>query len=233
MTEETAPNGAEREQGDGSSSLLDRVRASAPFRLLTSVRDRLQKAAVRRRIHSLQNQALSASASFRPNHYLRAAEMAADADMHAEALSLYGLAIDGHLEAGRGRAAEVLCRKVLERYPHVVRARRTLALLAIGRGEPAEAANLVGEYASVARESGDDRLLRQSLRMIALIAEDEPVRDRAVAELRAIGDEKGADRVLSREYMPEDEPFDASVGPWSQTMQAALLGAERVRELPL
>lgn len=186
----------------------------------------------REAVAELEARAQAASPSFRPHHYLRAAQLAAETGDPARALSLYGRAIDGHLEAGRDRAAEALCRKVLELYPDVVRTRRTLALLAVGRGDSREAADLLHQYASSAACGGDRSLLRQSLKMIALISECPVVREQAVAELRSVGDEDGA-RFVVRGQAPRHAAFDRTLGQWAQATQAALLGVDRLREIPV
>ncbi len=208
------------------ADLMDRLGLR---KLVGRLRARLTAGRSRRRLETLQTRAADASASFRPQYHLRAARLAVSMGLDDQALSLYGKAIDGYLEAGRDRAAEVACHQVVEQYPHVVRARRTLALIALGRGDTDEATALLREYAEAARQYGDDRLIRKSLRTIGLISEPGPVRARAVAELEALGDETGAQEIRRKEDAVPDEPFAQGGGPWAKALQAALLGADEMR----
>lgn len=194
------------------------------------LRARIAEFHLGRRLDRLQRRAAEASAAFRPQYHLRAAQAARVLNRDADALRLYGEAIDGYLEAGRSRAAEVVCRKVLAEYPGVVRARRTLALLALGREDVGEAVALLRDYAFRSRTASDPYLLVKSLRMFALISDSEPFRAQALAELEALGDDEGTRRILEG----SEEPTEfAGMGRWSQAVQAALLGPEALRELPI
>lgn len=177
-----------------------------------------------REIQELESRASSASVAFRPQYLARAAELAAGINRREEALRLFGSAIDGYLEAGRARAAEVLCRRVLSEYPQVVRARRTLALLALGRGDYHDADRLIHEYAEAARKYGDAAVLARSLRMMASVAGAGPVLHRAAIELQAVGDAEGARMVLKAATASQDAPVGEEAGDWSTALQAALLG---------
>ena len=198
-------------------------------RWIGALRSKLTAKRNREQLDELRARAESASPSYRPQYYLQAAKKAASMQLDAEALELYGCAIDGYLEAGRGRAAEVVCREVIEGYPHVVRARRTLALMALGRGEGDQAAELFREYAEVARQYGDPQLLRKSLRTMGIISESAPIRSQVAEELRSVGDEAGA-RMVADRGEPEDGELGDTGGSWSRALQAALLGAEDLRD---
>lgn len=200
-------------------------------RLLRSLRSRLADGSDEQKLEALRAKAADASASARPQYQLRAGRLAESLGLDHQALTLYGEAIDGYLEAGRGRVAEVICRQVLESYPHVVRARRTLALLAVGRDNADEAASLLSEYAETAREFGDEELIRKSLRTMGLIAGPGPVKARAVDELRTLGDEAGARMVEESEGASQDELFGGATGTWSKALYTALLGADELRAL--
>jgi hypothetical protein len=202
----------------------------SPRRILNSLRSRRQDVRSSRELEELEEQAQTASLSFRPQYLVRAAQIAVAMDRHDRALDLYGRAIDGYIEAGRSRAAEALCRKVVADYPRVVRARRTLVLLALGRGDFEVAEGLMARYAEAARKKGDLDMLRASLRTMAAVGEAGPVLDQAARELRAMGDEKGAELVLRHEAAVDTESGDPASGRWSHAIQAALLGpAELVK----
>lgn len=186
---------------------------------------------VRAELDAARERAETATPSYRPQYYLKAARLAASLDLESEALSLYGSAIDGYLEAGRGRAAEVVCRQVIETYPQVVRARRTLALMALGRGEMDRAATLLHEYAETARTFGDAGLMRESLRAMGLISSPGAARDQAADELRALGDEAGARMVEQGDDLSQDEVFGRAAHSWAKALQAALMGADELRRL--
>lgn len=147
---------------------------------LTRIRSKLAPSSAERHLQDLRERAAQASPSFRPQYNLKASRLAKSLGFDSEALSLYGQAIDGYLEAGRGRAAEVVCREVVETYPHVIRARRTLALIAVGRGDPGVAVSVIREYAAAAKQFGEERLTRNSLLAIGLITEPGPIREQAV-----------------------------------------------------
>lgn len=181
-------------------------------------------------LQKLRERAAGATPSFRPQYSLEAARLARSLDMESDALSLYGDAIDGYLESGRDRAAEVVCREVLNAYPHVVRARRTLALIALGRGEAQEAAALLQTYAETAKRFGEERLTRTSLRAMGLLSGLGPVQQQAIAELRALGDESGVEMVLSRKDLPRDEVFPTDAGLWGKALETALLDADDLRD---
>lgn len=203
----------------------------SPFRFLGKLRSRKRDQHASRELEELEERAQTASLSFRPHYLVRAAQIAGTMDRHDQALALYGRAIDGYIEAGRSRAAEALCRKVVADYPDVVRARRTLALLALGRGDFEAAETLMARYAEVAREKGDLDVLRASLRTMAAVGEAGPVLDQAARELRAMGDEKGADLVLGHQAT-HHEMADTASGRWSHAVQAALLGPKELRNGP-
>lgn len=200
------------------------MRHSRLFTWIHSLRARARELDVLRQLRDLESRARSASVAFRPHYLVRAAQLAAATNRTDQALTLYGRAIDGYLEAGRARAAEALCRKILSEYPQVVRARRTLALLSLGRGDHEEADRLIREYAEAARKHGDAAALGGSLRMMARIAGAGPVLRRAASELRASGDAEGADIVLDAAVeAPEDLAAGEPSGEWSDALRAALL----------
>ena len=194
------------------------------FAWIDALRSRARELDVVRQLRDLEARARGASVAFRPHYLVRAAQLAAAADRKDQALTLYGRAIDGYLEAGRARAAEALCRKVLSAYPQVVRARRTLALLALGRGDYEEADRLIHEYAEAARKHGDSAALIGSLRLMAGLVGGGPVLHRAAVELRAAGDPEGAEIVQEAAAgAGEDLARGVESGEWSDALRAALL----------
>lgn len=181
-------------------------------------------------LEALVARARDASASFRPHYHLRAARLAESLGLESRALSLYGAAIDGYLEEGRSRAAEVVCRQVVAGHPQVLRARRTLALIALGRGDAEEAEALLRDYAEHARRFGDRSLTRKSLRTMGLLAQPGPVRRRAAAELGALGDESGARLVTEGDTASGDGLAPDPGASWDRAIQAALQDARTLGE---
>lgn len=207
-----------------------RSRLERAARLVGLLRDWVEAIRFGRRLEQLQRKAAEASQGFRPQYHLRAAQVAGSLGRHSEALRLYGESIDGYLEAGRGRAAEVVCRQLLEDYPHVVRARRTLTLLALARDDVDSALLLLREYAARSRQSPEPLVLLKSLRIFALISESDEVRAAAITELRAMGDEEGVRRLSGDAVAPA--AFNG-LGVWSQAIQAARLGPDAIRQLAI
>ncbi|HEX6133889.1 MAG TPA: hypothetical protein VFZ24_07995 [Longimicrobiales bacterium] len=109
------------------------------------------------------------------------------------ALELYGQAVDSLVEADRFEAAMGLCNKIIRTVPHVVRARCTLAWLAIGAGFTGELPVRVGEYVSAAEAYGRETMAQKHLRLMAEVVD--------VRELRVMLGEYllylGADRLAN------------------------------------
>ena len=141
------------------------------LRWFGSFRSRRMARRRKQELAELCARAETASSSYRPHHHLQAAKLATALGLRDQALSLFGRAIDGYLETGRGRAAEIACQDVLANYPDVVRARRTLALVALGRGEAERARGLVRDYAQAARQFGHPELTAVVLTLMSSIGE--------------------------------------------------------------
>jgi predicted Zn-dependent protease len=126
-----------------------------------------------------------------------AGDLCFDAGERGRALIYYDHAIDIYLALGMYASVAAVCRKLVRLSPDVVRARCTLAWVAIARGQSREARELIADYASAAVPSQNQRLARGHLRMMAEVA-DSPEVLRAVAEaLSMLGDSRGA-RIASR-----------------------------------
>lgn len=200
-------------------------------RLVDRLRATLRSFGESRRLKEIQRDAATRPDHARPHDFVRGAQAAAALDRPDEALALYGRAIDAYLEAGHGRAAEVLCRKILERHPGVLRARSTLALLAAGRGDEEQAIAHLRAYAGMAQERGDPHLVRQTLRVIAVLGRpDGRLRTEALEGLRAIDDLEGVARVLRTDESGAG-PLSRAGGQWARAVHAALLPPDELRTL--
>ena len=137
---------------------------------------------LRVRLQELEEKAAAASPAYRGQYLSRAGDLCAEEGYMDRALDFWGAAIDGYLEAARPDAAAAACRKVIHHVPHVVRARRTLALLAIGHGHVPEALRQVEDYVEAARRAGRGDLAVKQLRLMARAAAD-PTFEARVDEL--------------------------------------------------
>lgn len=141
-----------------------------------------------------------------------AGDIAFDAGQRQRALAFYGACIDVYLRAAMHDPALLICRKIVQLTPEVVRARCTLAWLAVARGLFQEARERVAEYGHAAARSGHSRLARGHLRMMAEVSESEEVLEAVAEALLELGDVEGADAVYGLVYghgatprsLPED-----------------------------
>jgi tetratricopeptide (TPR) repeat protein len=144
----------------------------------------------------------------RPALYEHAGDLCARADQRARALTYYDRAIDAYLAVSRYAAAEALCRKVIDRFPEVVRARGTLAFLSIAEGletlAPSElreeARDRFGEYVRAARAAGREEFVARRLRSMADVTGSVELRELISDFLEALGDRAGAEEVFLAVY---------------------------------
>lgn len=177
-----------------------------------------------RRIRQLAEKAAAASPRYRGSLYARAGDMtrALGDPARADALKLYGKSIDAYLEAGRGRAAELICERVIEAYPDVVRTRCTLALIALGQRDMERARRRISDYtARVVREESREPAIATLLQMASVT--DEPEARLEIARgLEAIERSELAERVL------DHRAAFASGTSWSRAVSAALRRPDEV-----
>jgi PAS domain S-box-containing protein len=113
----------------------------------------------------------------------RAGELCVEAGQRERALRYFGRAVDSFLEAGDETAAERTCRRIVAIAPSVVRARRTLAILAIGRGDTDVAVERVGDYVRAAMEARQAEVAIRQLRTMVSISREPVLHDFLVREL--------------------------------------------------
>lgn len=146
----------------------------------------------------------------------------------ADALGYYGKAIDTHVQADRFDAAGAVCRKVLRTSPAVIRARCTLAWLALGSGHEADAREEAQRYLRAAERAGREMVALLQVRRMATIAESEDLRLFLGEVLLDLGDESTADHLFGtvfRERNALERPI--AVDPeerWGTARRAALQG---------
>ena len=116
------------------------------------------------------------------------------------ALLFHDAAIDLYLQAGDTDTAEALCETVVTLAPNGVRARCTLAWLAVLLASPDLIVRRIAQYAEAAVAAGAaDRACRQ-LRCMAGECDDIAVLEVLADALLHLGDEPAANRVYSRIY---------------------------------
>lgn len=131
----------------------------------------------------------------------------ADAGDRDRALSAYGVALDLYLMEGLPVIAAAVAQRMIHRYPDVVRARLTLAVLALSEGlrvlSPAVLRSCrpaFDGYVRAARYAGRERLAARQLRAFADATDDVAVREQIAELLRALGDADGAELVFLEAY---------------------------------
>ena len=129
-----------------------------------------------------------------------AGDLCFDAGARERALGYYDVAINTYLSAGLYAAAVAVCQKIVRLTPEVIRARCTLAWLAIARGMLNEARDRIQEYADAATRLQDSRLAWGHLRMMAEVCESQEVLHSVADALLQLGDVRGADRVYGAAY---------------------------------
>ncbi len=188
---------------------------------------------VEQALAELEQKAAATSPEYRAQYYSRAAELCTEINDRSRALRYWGRAIDLYLTTARPRAAATVCRKLVEFAPDVVRARRTLALLAIGEGHMSEAAEYLAEYVSAAERAGQTDLSVKQLRLMGEATSNLDFRRRTAELLQRHGDKAGAERlqrVSSEPPRAEEHPgAEAAHDRWSTILRAALMPPEEVR----
>jgi hypothetical protein len=125
-----------------------------------------------------------------------AGDLCFDAGSRERALTYYGRAIDVHIGANEIDSAVSVCRKIVRLTPEVVRARCTLAWVALGQGVILEAKQRIADYAHAASSAGQEKAASQQLRLMTEIAANEDVLQSLAEALLEIGDDVGADRAF-------------------------------------
>lgn len=125
-----------------------------------------------------------------------AGDLCFDANQRERALLYYDAAIDLYLAAGRFAAAASICDKLVRLNPEIVRARCTLAWLAIARGLDDEAERRVEEYGEAALRLERPTVAQRQLRAMADESDSERVLDAIAHALLKLGDAASADRIF-------------------------------------
>lgn len=185
-------------------------------------------------MQALERQAKTASPGYETQFLNRAGNLCVEAGQPQRALGYFGRAIDAYLESGRFSAAEVLCRKVLRIAPDAVRARCTLAWLAIGKGFRTETEEELAAYVNAAQKARQEPLATKQLGLMADAAPRMELRERIADHLLELGAGEDADRVYGAVFAERNglrPPSLADEGKlWAKLLRAALMSPQELKD---
>jgi tetratricopeptide (TPR) repeat protein len=125
-----------------------------------------------------------------------AGDLCMEAGQRERALLYFDACIDLYLAAGRFAASAAVCEKLVRLNPEVIRARCTMAWLAIARGLDDEAQRRVEEYGEAALRLERPSIAQAQLRAMAEEVDSEAVLEAIAEALLKLGDAVSADRVF-------------------------------------
>lgn len=140
------------------------------------------------------------------------------------ALKRYGDAIDAYLQSGEYDNAMAVCRKIIRVVPEVIRTRRTLAWLCLGKGFLEIAREHIEAYTAASIEADLKPLAVQHLLLMAQYIDRPEFRDFLAEKLAELGDPEAADRV--REGKAAEGVRAAG---WTPVVFAAMLTPDELR----
>jgi predicted Zn-dependent protease len=126
-----------------------------------------------------------------------AGDLCFDAGQRERALLYFDACIDLYLASRRFAAAATICEKLVSLNPGVIRARCTLAWLAIARGLDDEAERRVEEYGDAALRLDRPVIAQEQLQGMAEETDSERVLEAIAHALLKLGDAVSADRVFA------------------------------------
>lgn len=141
------------------------------------------------------------------------------------ALKRYGDAIDAFLQSGEYDNAMAVCRKIIRVVPEVIRTRRTLAWLCLGKGFLEIAREHIDAYATASIEASLEPLALQQLQLMAQFVDRDDFRGFLADKIAQLGDAGAAERV--RQGMAKEGVRAAG---WSAVVFAAMLTPEELRQ---
>lgn len=132
----------------------------------------------------------------------RAGDLCYEHGQRERGLLYFDAAIDLYLAAGRFAASAAICDKLIRVNPQIVRARCTLAWLAIARGLDDEAVRRVEEYGEAALRLERPTVAQRQLRAMAEETDSEGVLEGIAHALLKLGDAVSADRTFGFAHNP-------------------------------
>jgi tetratricopeptide (TPR) repeat protein len=140
------------------------------------------------------------------------------------ALKRYGEAIDAFLQSSEYDNAMAVCRKIIRVVPEVIRTRRTLAWLCLGKGFLEIAREHIDAYTAASQEAGLETLALQQLLLMGQYVDSEDFREFLAGKIEQLGDEESAARV--RQGRASE---GVKAAGWSAVVFAAMLTPEELR----
>ncbi|HEX6309923.1 MAG TPA: hypothetical protein VFZ69_17255 [Longimicrobiales bacterium] len=134
-----------------------------------------------------------------------AGDMCYSAGQRERGLLYFDAAIDLYLAAGQFAASAAICEKLVRVNPQIVRARCTLAWLAIARGLDDEAVRRVEEYGEAALRLERPTVAQRQLRAMAEETDSESVLESIAHGLLKLGDSVSADRIFGFAHDPSTQ----------------------------
>ena len=172
----------------------------------------------------------------------QAGERAAEAGQEQRAKAFLGRAVDAYLGNGYYDSAASICRRLVELYPDVVRARGTLAFLSLAEGLEHsqfdgiadDARREIGLYVKAAKAKGNDAYASERLRILAEATDQVAIREMIGEHLMELGDTEGADTVLGRVFADRNEIGDEREtdqrARWSRALRVTIVSEGGVVE---
>jgi tetratricopeptide (TPR) repeat protein len=153
------------------------------------------------------------SAEMRARLMNEAGDRCYEAGQRERALLYYDAAIDLYLAASRFAASASICEKLIRLNPQIVRARCTLAWLAIARGLDDEGARRVEQYGEAALRQERPTVAQRQLRAMAEETDSESVLEAIAHALLKLGDAQSADRIFGLTHSPGARSRRAHASP--------------------
>lgn len=165
-------------------------------------------------------------------YFNQAGDLCVAARQPVDALGYYGQSIDSYVRADRFDAATGVCKKVIRLSPLVVRARCTLAWLALGKGFVPEAQEFIEHYLVAAARAGREVLACHQVKRMSVIAEAEPLRMYLAHRLLDLGDDRTADHLFGLVLRERNHGARRrAVDPgrrWLEARRCALMGPAEI-----
>ena len=191
-----------------------------------------------RDLAALERQVDGAAPGDRSRLLNRAAERCLETGDCKAALYYYGRAIDACLALNSYHAAEILCRRVLEVAPEVVRVRCTRAFVRLALAlETPESTGLsetverdISDYMAAATRAGQQELAARRLRLMAKATGSAGVRRTIAEHLVRLGDPEGAESVRMAIEADRRTPAPAAEEQrrrWARALQMAVVDPDR------
>lgn len=193
-------------------------------------------ATLEERLAALDSRAEATPSMHRALTFNQAGDLCASEGDTDQALRYYGEAIDAYIDAGFFDSAAVVCRKVIDLSPSVVRAHCTLAFLSLGKGLlylpfeelAADAHREIGHYVQAAQRQGLEDLAIKRLHMMAEVTDSHEIREMIGEHLMELGDNVGANEVLGvvfaeRNHVRE-RPAENQRERWASALRVSIVG---------